>query len=261
MRSGADPGAPVRRHYAHVADGQTLAEAFVVAEDEDAILLDGTADRAPELVAAEGRHRSGVEEVTRIELAVAEEFEEASVQGVAAGLRDYQDLGSGAFAVCRVVSAGEDVELTDCVDAEKVAADSARGDSELARTRVFDSVEEDQVVHGTAARDGEGVAVAGAGLRTLEGAVVDGPGVEGDQVIEAASVEGELFDLALSDDSGDWRGGGVDWRRLFGDGHLLLERADFESKIYDGGLADYEMDAGARRGGEALLLGSHFLGA
>ena len=55
-----------------------LPEAFVVAEEEQPVLLQRAAQRAAELILPEGRRERGlVEEVARIQGAVAQKFEQA----------------------------------------------------------------------------------------------------------------------------------------------------------------------------------------
>ena len=71
-------------HHAHVTHREALAEAFVIAEQEQAILLHRTAQRAAELIAAEWRNAALVEIIRRIERAVAQKLEQRSVQRVAA---------------------------------------------------------------------------------------------------------------------------------------------------------------------------------
>ncbi len=89
------------RNHAHAAQRQRLAEAFVVAEQEQLVLLERAAQRAAELVPAE-RRRNGrlVEEIARIESAVAQKFEQRSVQRIGSGLRHHADLR--ARRACRI---------------------------------------------------------------------------------------------------------------------------------------------------------------
>ena len=95
------------------------------------------------------------------------------MQGISAGLRDYADLRTGAFAVFGGIGVGEDIEFADRVDAQQFSADAAGGDAELAGAGVFDAVEEDDVIGGAASGHRERVAVTGAGVGGFE-VVADG---------------------------------------------------------------------------------------
>ncbi len=66
------------------AQGSGGAEALVIAEDEQLVLDDGSAERTTELIAVELR-LGGVEERTGVERAVAEELEGRAVDLVGAG--------------------------------------------------------------------------------------------------------------------------------------------------------------------------------
>ena len=90
-------------------------------------------------------------------------------------------------------------------------------------------------------------------------AVVDGAGIEGDQVIEAAAIERQILHLALAHHAGDRRGGGVDDGRLLGDRHLGDELADLELEVDARVLSDPEIDAGAVDGLESRLFDFDFL--
>ncbi len=144
-----------------------------------------------------------IEEIARVEIAVTQKLKQRTVQLIGPGLRDCADLRAGAFSVLGAVGVGEDVEFADGVDAEQIAADAAGRDGELAGAGVFDAVQQEQILVAAAAFDGKRIAVAGAGSRALHGAVVDCAGIERDEVVEAAAVKGEFFDLFFADDAGD----------------------------------------------------------
>ena len=89
---------------------------------------------------------------------------------------DDRGLGARPFAVFGAISIGFDVELANRVDAEKVAAHSARSNGKLARSGVFDAVKQHGVIHRTAAIDGESNAVAGTSVGAFQGVVNDARG-------------------------------------------------------------------------------------
>ena len=138
------------------------------------------------------------------------------------------------LAVAGGVGVGDDVELADGVDAEELAAGAAGGDVDERGSGVLDAVEEEEIVLRAAAGDGEHVADGGVGRADGAGAlagVVDGRGIEGDELVVAAAVEGELLDLALVDEAGGLLGGEVDdgWRVV--DGDLLIDCVDGEGDV------------------------------
>src|SRR5262249_54935680 len=134
------------------------------------------------------RHKGLVEEVTRVQGAITKKLESRAVQSVAARLGNNRDLRAGAFAIFRRVGIGLDVKLADRVDTEQLPAHASRSDAQLAGTCVLNTIEQKEVFRGSPARDRERISVAGAGLGSLHGAVVDGPRIQRDQVIEAAAI-------------------------------------------------------------------------
>src|SRR5580700_672650 len=106
---------------------------------------------------------------------------------VGAGLSHHRDLRAGPLAVFSRVSIGEHVELADGVDSQQFAADASRRYRELARTRIFDTVQEKNVIRGTPAGHRERVPIAGTGARAFQ-AIIYCPRIERDQRVETASV-------------------------------------------------------------------------
>ena len=190
---------------------EVLAVAFVVGEEEELVLADGAAEGCAEVVALELGDAGGVEVVAGVEEGVAEELVGGAVELVGAAGGDDGDLRALALAVGGGVGVGDDVELADGVDAEELAGGAAGGDVDERGAGVLDAVEEEEIVLRAAAGDGEHVAdggVRGADCRRSAGGVVDGAGVERDELVVAAAVEGKLFDLARVDEAGGllrWR--------------------------------------------------------
>ena len=131
----------------HVATAPGLAETFVVAEQEQVVLLDGAAQRAAELVAAEGRNGCLVEE------------SRAHRARCCAGIRTSEPcrllvpdcVTTLTCAPARLpysapIGVGEDVEFAHGVDAQQFAADAAGGDGELAGSGVLDAVEKNRIL-------------------------------------------------------------------------------------------------------------------
>src|SRR5580704_7469793 len=89
----------------------TLTGSLVAAKEEQFILLNGSAERAAELVLLQhllSRFAGGivavVEEIVRVQIAVAEEFKQRSMEVVGAGLGDNVDICAGVTPVTGVIS-------------------------------------------------------------------------------------------------------------------------------------------------------------
>ena len=131
--------------------------------------------------------------------------------------RDDADLSTGALAVLGSVGIGDNVEFAYSVHAQKLSAGSARRQIDLRCARVFDSVEEEQILLRSAPGDGEHVSHRGIGsshaARACRG-IIDDRRVEQHQLVVAAAVQREILHLRFSDQSGSLLGGGVHRRRL-----------------------------------------------
>ena len=90
----------------------TLRGALVSAEKEELVAYDAAADHAAELIALQ-RVACGSEEVARVEVAVAEEFEKVAVEGVGTGFGNDVDGTAGVQAVLGWEAVGHDVEFFD----------------------------------------------------------------------------------------------------------------------------------------------------
>ena len=211
------------------------------------------------MIPPEGRHEPQVEEVARVQGVVAQKLEHAAMHGVASRLGDHVDLRARPLSVFGGIRVGEDVELPHGVDSQQLSAHTARRHRELAGSGVFDAVQQEQVVAGPAPRHGKRVSVAGTGVGALHGAEVDGSGIQGNQVVEAAPVQRQILHFALAHHSRDGGGRGVDQRDRFGNGDLLDEIAHLKPKIHHAFLTDLQIDAPADRGLEPGLPGFDFL--
>ena len=112
-------------HHAHVAYCQRLPETFVIAEQKQLVFLQRAAQRAAELISPERRNGGPIEEVARVQIAIAQKLEQRSVQTIGAGLRDHADLRAGALAIFRAIGIGEHIEFADGIDAQQFSADAA----------------------------------------------------------------------------------------------------------------------------------------
>ena len=185
-------------------------------------------------------------------------------KSIGAGGGDDADLRAVALAVGGAVGVGDHVEFAHCVDAEQLAAGAAGRDVDERGAGVFDAVEEEEIVLRTAAADGEHVAdggVRGADAAGALAGVVDGGGVEGEQFVVAAAVEGKLLDLALVDEAGGLLRGGVHAGIGGVDFDGLLDGGNTEDEVELKALADGEGDAGLLLRRETVVLYRNGVGA
>ena len=227
---------------------EVLAEAFIVAEEECFIRMDRAAKGGAELVALEGRGGALIEEIGGVEIVVTDKFECGAVELVAARAGGDNDLASRALAELGAVRVALDVEFADGVNAEEHAAAAARLHVVFGGAGVFDAVQQENILLGTIARDGEivgGGGVRDAGAAGLLGREIDDAGIEREEEIVAAAVEGKIVDLLFGDESGDIACGGVDDGSVGDDGDLGFDGADLELKVHAGFLADDQGDTSA----------------
>src|SRR3954451_20191119 len=86
-----------------------------------------------------------IEEIPRIEGAVAHELIYAAVKLVCAARRDDADLCSGAFPVSSAVIILYDCKFTNRIDSEKLSACSSGRGVYVGRARIFDAVQKEQI--------------------------------------------------------------------------------------------------------------------
>ena len=89
-----------------------------IGKEKGLVFLDRSADRAAELIEVELFGIRG-EKATRVEFSIAEEFEEAAVNGIGAVLGGDQHCRTGASAPFGRVIIGENFEFLDGVDGRK----------------------------------------------------------------------------------------------------------------------------------------------
>jgi hypothetical protein len=83
--------------------------------------------------------------------------------------------------------------------------------------------------------------------------------VEGHQIVEAAAVERQLFDLALIHQSGNGSGSGVDQGSVSGHGDFFGDRSDLQPQVSDGLLSNRQVDSQTDRRFESVFLSADFL--
>ena len=134
---------------------KVLAEALVVGEQESAVLLDGPAQRAAELVALVRWHDALGEIIGSVKVVVAQEFKQRTVKLVAARLGDDNYLAARALAVFGAVGIAQDIELPHCIDAQQLLAGAARLHIILRRARVLHTIQQEEILLRAIAGDGE----------------------------------------------------------------------------------------------------------
>src|SRR5215468_5810050 len=138
-----------------------MAESFIVSEEKQLVLLYRAANAAAELVSPERRGgtltavRIDIENGSGVQSAVAEKFKHGSMELVRPGLSHDADLRAGALSVFCRIGAALDVKFTDRIDAEQISAHSTGCDGKLARTCVFNSIQQKDIVQRPPSRDGE----------------------------------------------------------------------------------------------------------
>ena len=230
-----------------IAEAEVLAEAFVVDEEKGFVFYDRAAGGCAEDVAFEMRDVAVIEEVASVERAVAHEFVGGAVELVGSVGGDDVDLRAGTLAVFGAVGVFDDGKFADGVDAEQLTAEAAGRVVDFGGAGEFDAVEEKEILLRAAAGDREHVADDGVRCADATGAlrgVVDDAGIEREELIVAAAVERQVFDLALADQAGDIFGGDLDDAGVGRNFDGLMNVADLEREIDFVALADGEGDAG-----------------
>jgi len=107
-----------------------LTDALVVSEEEQLVLLDGTANAGAELIFAERSHvRYGVagsdeafEKIARVQFAIAEEIVDGAVNRIGTGFRGGVNHRAIAAEFCSI-GIGERLEFRDGLDAQRRSRD------------------------------------------------------------------------------------------------------------------------------------------
>lgn len=252
--------------------GGELAAAFVDVKEEGFVLavVDlGDDERAAEagavFVALEGAElaAAGVGEVAiGIHAAVAEEFEDAAVEGIGAGLGgDGEDAAAGA-AVFGAVGVGLDTEFFDAFDGGDGAVGVHVGSVGIHRDG--DAIHHDGVRGIATAIHGE----TSDGFEAFTDAAVTASGAEAHdargercETEDVASVEREVDDALVFNDAAKGGGGGVDELRAAADGDRFCECADLESDVDGSFLLRGNRNGFEDIGAETCFFSAHFVAA
>src|SRR5262245_28729720 len=144
-----------------------MPEPFIVAEEEHTIFFDGSARAGAELISAEWSDRTLIEEIPRIERAVAQKFEDRSMELVCSRLRDHIHLRACTLSILGGVCTCQYIEFADGVDSQQISAHAAGSDRKLARSAILDSIHQKQIFKRTPARHRKRIALARNGTGTL----------------------------------------------------------------------------------------------
>src|SRR5206468_4863823 len=99
-------------------------KSIVIREDECAILLDRTSERTSEFIPLD-RRNPRIKDISRIQVAVAQKFIDASVEGVRAGARYGINDSARGPAVLGGIVAAQHRKLLNGVDAEIVTQNTS----------------------------------------------------------------------------------------------------------------------------------------
>src|SRR5260370_5746702 len=138
-----------------IRNTEVLTIPFVVAEEEEAVASQRTAERRAVVVALKLGDPGLVEVVARVKVRVAKKLVCGAVKRVCSGRSDDRDLGSLAIAVACRIGICDDVELAHSIYAEKLTAGSAGRDVDQRCRGVLCSVEQVAIVLWASTRDGE----------------------------------------------------------------------------------------------------------
>ena len=176
---------------------KVLAEAFVVPEEKGFVFLRRSAEGCSELVALKGRGGALIEIVGGVERVVAQKFVDRSVEMFGRS-GDDNDLAAGTLAEFGAVIVAQDVEFLDGIDTQQLLAGSAGSHVVFGGAGEFDAVKQEEILLRAVAVDGEVVGGGGVGDADAAGFLrreIDDAGIEGEQEIVAAAVEGKILNL------------------------------------------------------------------
>ena len=175
---------------------QILAKSLVVAEQECFVLLNWTAESGPELVALIGRSGALIEVIGSIERIVAYEFVHTSVQLVCSRLGDDRNLSTRPLSIFGAIGVAEHVEFANRVHTEQQLARASRLHVIFRRTGKFHAVQQEQILLGPVARDGEVVPDGGVRYSNPSGLLrseINDSRIQREQFVVAPSVQGQVF--------------------------------------------------------------------
>ena len=239
-----------------VREREVLAQSLVAAEVEQLVLDDRTAGGRAELVAREWRrHAARIEEVRRVEFAVAQELEDRAVDGVRARLGDRADDAARGAPELRRVVVGLHAELFHRVDAEQDARHARRRlVGNVGDVRAFEEIARHL---GTRAADRH-LRIAEAAREVARGGAADGDArLQRRELHEASAVQRQLRDLRRRHHAAGDGAAQLDVRRRALHRHLLAQGAELQHEIGGDVAADFDDEVLALRRRESLQLRRH----
>ena len=168
------------------------------------------------------------------------------MQLVRARSRHDAHLCAVTLAVARAVGVGHYIELAHCIHAQQLATRAARSHVDQRGTRVFDSVEQKQIVLRPAPAHAEHV--AHRRVRTADPArplagVIHRRRIQCQQLVVAAPVQWQRLHLALVDEPRGLLRGDVNAAHFGIHHHILVHVAHAECKIHHLALAHHQHNA------------------
>ena len=185
-----------------------------------------------------------IEEIARVQRTIAEKFIGAAVDAICAGGGYDVDLCARTLAVFRSVRVFHHGKFSDCIHTQELAAGSSGSVVNLRSPRVFNSVEQIQILLGPAPRRGEHVAhdrVRRANPSRPLRCVVHDSRIERHQLVVTAAVQRQILHLALSNQSGGFYRGYIGGNSGLLHLNALLQFRDRKCKIDRSSLSYYQV--------------------
>src|SRR5207244_3171267 len=145
-------------HQRHVRKTEILPVAFVVAEQEELVLLDRAAQGQAEVITLELRNLLLIEVVSSVQRGIAQKLVRRPMQAVCAARRNDRDLGTLSFAIARRIGIRDYIELAYRVDTQQLPASAAGGHVDQGCSGVLDAVQQKKIVLRPPSRDREHIA-------------------------------------------------------------------------------------------------------
>src|SRR5215813_10312386 len=155
------------------------------------------------------RNLAGVEIVAGIESTVAKKFVCAAMELIRARSRDDIHLSAGTLTVFGAIGVFDHLEFADSVHTQQLSTRTARSGIDVRRSGVLESVKKIKVVLRPTPRDGKHVTNRRSRRTDAAGSFacdIDDPGIQRQQVVEAAAVQRQFLYFSFADQARDVRG-------------------------------------------------------
>ena len=248
----------VVRHERRVGDAEIFLQPFDTGEEEEAVLANRTAGAGAELVPAERRRfGAAIEEVSRIEGAVAKELESGATQAVRPALGHEADHPAHRPSVVGRIGIGDDAEFLNGFDAQRRFRRRNRGGAGVAaHVGAVKQVAVRSKAHAVDVQLRAPVRRSGA---VLLGEAVDA-GLEQGEIDVVAAVQRQLGNGLLGDDGRHRRAPRVDQGRGAGHRDRLFGTEHAQRQCQPGFLRHGQCQA-FDRGRKSLQRCARFVGA